>query len=464
MQNAINIIQKYIFFIYFLLFFLVNVFWILGNFPAVMSFDSISQWKMLESGIFESTHPFLHSFLVYILKNLFGSPVAVAVFQSFTHSLLFAGIFVFLEKLKINKYLKLFLIIFSVLSPVYGIYNVTLWKDIIFAQIIVFLGILVYIDIDSKKPLTNPKLLLLISLLSTILPFIRYNGILYIAFVPFLYLLLFHKQYKYIFLLFTSNVAIYLIFTFVVLPAFQYQKLNQNYVNSITKIQILAAVVNDNAPLHPHEIQTINKLINIEDIKSKYNCSAIDYLYIGQNDFNKNVLEDEQYYNDFQNVSLDVIYRNLPSAIGDRFCLFSHLIGLGEPRWQYLFEKNIIQNDIGLYQQPVKFISKLTTNYLTFSEQFPQRIIFWNHLIVLLIYLVAWTLAIVKKNPRVFALISIILLNVPVIFLAGVARDFRYLYMLTLGLPLVIGLIFHMYSKDNLTLSKNEQNHQQINK
>jgi hypothetical protein len=38
------------------------------------------------------------------------------------------------------------------------------------------------------------------------------------------------------------------------------------------------------------------------------------------------------------------------------------------------------------------------------------------------------------------------------------------LYMLTLGLPLVIGLIFHMYSKDNLTLSKNEQNHQQINK
>ena len=76
------------------------------------------------------------------------------------------------------------------------------------------------------------------------------------------------------------------------------------------------------------------------------------------------------------------------------------------------------------------------------SKKYPQRILFWSHWFTLLVYIGFLVNAILKKKKAVLGCLLIILMNVFVLFFIGVARDYRYLYMLQYCLPFIfiIGL------------------------
>jgi hypothetical protein len=115
-----------------------------------MSPDSINQWQQASSGKFNNAHPFLHTLIIFILQRIWNTPASLAILQILLSSVICSLFLNFFIKSKINKYVIFICFIFIISSPVIGIYNVTLWKDILYTQMILYLAYRWIIDYAYK--------------------------------------------------------------------------------------------------------------------------------------------------------------------------------------------------------------------------------------------------------------------------------------------------------------------------
>lgn len=435
-----SIERKRLFIFLFIFYFTFFTIWLLGFTPGVFSTDSLYQWKSIDLYKFDSLIPISHTVIVLLLRKIWNNPIIVVFFQIFISSILLSYI---MYKYKMKYRFNFIFIVFTIISPSFAFYNITIWKDIICTQLILILCLFFYKDFYRVKKNMNILSLLLLSSIIALVSSVRMNTVVYLVLIPLLYLIFKILNFKNFTKMLLFSFFFYFVFTKIPYFFLNIDNSRTSFYRRSNLIQFAASIISGNGFINEKDKMVLEKLMPISEYKNRYRCSAIDYLYLNNNYFDEKYFGDVNYIRQFDKTAINLIFNNLPIVIGDRVCLFSHLVGLGEDRWSYLFVE--VPSDItqiGYSYNGNENVRNILYRYLFWSKKYPQRIFFWSHWFTLLIYIGFFINAVLKRKKAVLGCLLIILMNVFVLFFIGVARDYRYLYMLQYCLPFifVIGL------------------------
>lgn len=182
--------KRYLFWIMLLISFGVYCVWLTAFWPGVASTDSLKIWRAAQiPGMYLRDHPPLNVIFYQYLIGIWNNMAVVPIFQNLCTSLLIAYIFFSFYRWKLPLYILIpgyLLLVFSL--PV-GMYTMTLWKDIPFALLTVFIGFKIsnyYFCARSGNLHISKKEWLVFILLILALGGIRYNGVVYVLLIPFL--------------------------------------------------------------------------------------------------------------------------------------------------------------------------------------------------------------------------------------------------------------------------------------
>lgn len=430
------LIKEKWFFVFFSISFSIYALWLIAFFPGIMTFDSISQWTQSVKGVYDDAHPFFHTMITTSLRLIWDSPAAIALLQITLSSLIisYALNFFIKEGVAIRKVIFAFLIFITI--PSIGIYNITLWKDVFFAQFITILALFFVRNYQNKLSINNINIIL-IALLTILIANMRHNGIIYILFVPLLYISFKLINLKKALLLLSTITLFYLLINILLLNYLHVTNKSGTFLNRITQIQIIGNILSMGLPIGKADANTIEKIMPLEEFRKRYNCSAVDYLLMKDSPFDGNIFTDKDFLKEFDKASNNIIIHNIPNAIADRICLFSHLIGLGDVKWAMLHDNTIMDNPLGIKQVPQNNLRIFFNDYLEWSRKYPEILIFWGHFLYILIYIYYTIKSLLQKKYALLGFIILITINIPVLFIFGAARDFRYLYMIQFALPFV---------------------------
>ena len=169
-----------------IVFLVILIFWIpylINYYPGLMSPDSLSQWGQA-SGVVKLSnhHPIAHTMFIKLfvmIGDLLGNPNYGVALYSFAQmiilDLVFSYLISYMIDKKVNKYIILLFVCFYSLMPVFGIYSVTMWKDILFGAAATLLMLQIYkFTVECEFRLLD-KILLFISIIWTCL--FRTNGL-----------------------------------------------------------------------------------------------------------------------------------------------------------------------------------------------------------------------------------------------------------------------------------------------
>jgi len=413
--------------------------WLYAFYPANLSIDSINQLTQIASGKISNAHPYVFTLFLGIFVKYLGGIASFIFFQILLSSLIAALFAIYFYKKKVNKYLIVATLIFFWLSPAVGIYNVTMWKDVIFSQLIVLLGYvyLRFLDDDSQTNLIYVFLGLSLLIAPT-----RHNGAVYLLLSPLLLFLVKKINWKGLFL---QVVSLGIVFIVITGPVATLSGVNTtSYVDASTslRLQLVAAVMSSNdANITAEETIYFTSIIPKDKYVSGYRCSSIDGLMMAnRSTVDSYFANNNLYQKDFASKSNQLFLKNLPVLMADRTCLVAYQLGFGMKGWYDPFYIGVSSNKMD-YIPRSSFITAPFTDFFYWSIHLPQRVIFWNHALALMFYAAAFVYGIVRKSARIMGFVSIICINVPLLVLVGVSNDYRYLYMLTLGVLFLPGLI-----------------------
>ena len=189
-ERAISFLKekdRYIFFFFVLVSLFFFSLWLLAFYPAIMTADSIGSWEQILKNSFSNWHPYVFTFYIKFLKIFYNSPASIGFFQLIVSSFLGSYIFYFLFNESRKKWTVIFSFFLFIFSVPIGLYNITIWKDIIFAHLVVMWGFIFFFLIKNKINNLSNSYLIILSLLLFFTSTVRHNGIIFLFLIPILF-------------------------------------------------------------------------------------------------------------------------------------------------------------------------------------------------------------------------------------------------------------------------------------
>jgi len=180
---------------------MVNSLFLLAEWPGSLTPDSIEVLRQVRWLKFTNHHPYSYSLGLLGLLNFWDSPLFPIVLQIAAFHLLSAGLFYWLYRNGLNLYLLLPCWLLCICSLPINYLNITLWKDVPFAILMVFwalfLALALYLNILNKQPLQiTAEGYFVLAILFVLLCTIRHNGLVFLPVIPFAIIILFRHQWK----------------------------------------------------------------------------------------------------------------------------------------------------------------------------------------------------------------------------------------------------------------------------
>jgi hypothetical protein len=176
-------------FVLFTLLMAVYLFWILGQWPAFPTNDTLDQLSQIITATFDNHNPFVHTLLLGALYQLDDGLGVVSIIQALLVAALASWTFSYLISIGANKKVTYFCFALFLLSPVIAIYNLQPWRDIAFSWLIVLWVVFVYVNLIEKARSGVPAepsfrqyagMAVLLVLVCTL----RHNGIVFLVVIP----------------------------------------------------------------------------------------------------------------------------------------------------------------------------------------------------------------------------------------------------------------------------------------
>jgi hypothetical protein len=455
------------FFIFFTPLFLYFIVWWLAFYPGTLSPDSLSQWTEAKTGHLSNASPFLYAYLLSWLIKVMDSPAVMGLFQLTLLSALvsFSLNYAVKSGLKII-YATLALALF-IIMPQFGIFNVTIWKDVLYAYS--FLGLLIATFIFFQNPtlLEKRKQLWTYALIIALVPLMRFNGMFVIPLVPLLFFATKGISLKKALMLFLASVIIYGSVNYGLASALSVKKAPL-MVEGIT-VKAVGAIYHMNNPrLTSEEREIFNHIIPEERWRSSYSCQSVDELFYRElsapkklSIFDKGIDPDPEIVRKWRRAVFTASLKNPEALIFDKACLASYLFGVKGTLYKY--ELYIYQPEGAPF--PVEEDSKIPTaknlliKYLRLTSgnssepvlwtTSPKRYIvdkvLWGAWLPTILFFVFLYTSFRRKYWATFSYALLVIANLAATAVLVPAGSFRYIYALYVALPLLP--IFYLLEK-----------------
>ncbi|MBX6353458.1 MAG: hypothetical protein IRZ10_08980 [Thermoflavifilum sp.] len=146
-------------------------------FPAKMTYDSFWQWAQAHHITpYNNWHPILDTWIIEATSKLYNSPASYIVLQIIVMACVVAYALRFLQTMGMPQWLVLTLDFFYALNPAIGILAITMWKDILFAALILFFTTMVAKMVHDPSWLSPWRHVLLLIVVCFLVMNMRQNG------------------------------------------------------------------------------------------------------------------------------------------------------------------------------------------------------------------------------------------------------------------------------------------------
>lgn len=420
-------------------------------FPGNITPDSMWQITQgLNLRNITSHHPVLHtgiiSLTMHIGKWLGNYNTGVAIY-SITQMIIMSGIFsytiYYMAKRNVNIVARIITLIFYAIYPVHALYNMTMWKDILFAGAMLLFTINICEMVQNSEEYFKSKKNLVSLTINMIFVFLlRNNGIyVIILLLPFIIILL-RKYYKKLLIVFSIVILLYISINGPIFKLLNIQKGSTREALSIP-LQQFARVTRDHKDtLTEEDKNSIYKFLPVDNLDELYYEKISDNVKenFSEEAFSNNKLEFIKLW-----VKLGIKY---PRTYIESFLCNSY--GYWYPEaLHWVVSKEIYQSDVEierelqLKQTPIinnSLIDKLAES--TINRNIPVLCMIYSIGFIFWIFLVMLGYNAYKKEYKNC------LIYLPVLFLwltclaSPVYCEFRYIYSLFTCIPVLIGINF----------------------
>lgn len=248
-------------------------------YPGMLTYDSVDQIKQALHGITSNHHPFWHTIIIKgVLKvglRLFGDINAAIALYSVCQLMFLAGAVAFsLMTLYTAGVKKLYIFMcglpFAVL-PYHIVYSVTMWKDVVFGVATLLFVVFFF---RSLNRIGNQVInLVFLFFFAVLFGLWRSNAWLALVGSAVLFLFFLRKEHKKILLVVAAAVLVSWVMRSPVLSALDVKQ--PDFVESLSiPVQQVARVVVDDGYISEEDRQTLNKIMDVDEVKDLY----LDYL------------------------------------------------------------------------------------------------------------------------------------------------------------------------------------------
>lgn len=421
-------------------------------YPAIMSSDSLEQWRQILNFDFDDWHPAFHSLAQYLITQLWHSAAAVSLAQILFTTGVFAYGMHTLKQQGAPKYLLFFLTLLFAIHPLHGAYSITLWKDIPFSVSLLWLSILlVRIATTEGRWLKRWQNLLLLTVVLTLTFFFRHNG-----FAPVLATLLglFILYLRRFLQTAAVTMALIGIILFIRGPLFQKLEVKTDPPRHALPGYIypmaghIAAVIKHKGEIKEKEWQFLRRIHSPYQWRRRYDPYQLSYL-MDYSSLGFIVKNKERFFKVWQNI----LQRN-PKIVWQHTLKTGSLVWrITEPVQSYFFGICYSRpgNQLGLYRPSELPKTRRFLNRLIQDIQGPNvRWLFvrpaLNLYLALFFALLLWLRTL---KLRLLLPVLPLLANSLGIFVAAPVQDTRFMYAAFLLMPLMIAYFFITYPRAN---------------
>lgn len=256
-----------------------------GNYPGVMTVDSLNQYGQIIGELpMSNHHPWVHTQLIRVFwlagMALTGDPITGLGLFTIFQMLVMAGIFAYLMdtfvRIRVRKGICLAVLACYALLPYNALYMVTMWKDILFSGMVLLYSTVLFRFVTGTFPVTARTYLL--CLLSGIcMCLLRSNGFYaFLLTLPFL-LFSFRRAWKKQLLL---NLLILLSVLTVKGPVMNTcQVASPDFVEALSiPIQLAARVYADGETVSETDNEMWNRIVDTSQIAQTYESFCSDHM------------------------------------------------------------------------------------------------------------------------------------------------------------------------------------------
>ena len=145
-------------------------------YPGIMTYDGNFQWDEVQSNSITNIHPFFSTYFLFLLSKLHNTTVTAILYQILLFSLAWGYLCQSIKCSRKQEYLKYLVTLIVGLTPLISIYQITLWKDIMYTSYLFCIGIMLFNF--SKRNYSSSKISYAIFGILCVLVFsYRFNGI-----------------------------------------------------------------------------------------------------------------------------------------------------------------------------------------------------------------------------------------------------------------------------------------------
>ncbi len=408
--------------------------------PGFLTSDSISQIGQIISGNYNNHHPIAHTLVEFvpfklgmlIFNNATIATSMITITQMIIMSAIFSYLIKFLYERNINKKILMIIFCYYAILPMNVLYSLVLWKDVIFAGIILLLTIELVKMLEYKK-ITIEKMVRLgtICLLSMLF---RHNAFYMMILLAFILIIAFRKQLKYIL---PTFIIVFSIYYLINIPLFN--ALNINRSESIEYIAIplqqLGRISYKDGSISDEEKKELAKVISVENMKKLYDPKFTDCIKFDESfkaDYlNKHKLE-------FLKIYINIISKN-------KIIAFESYLTSTLGYWYPNIDHWTIMNDFEYNTYGIKridILSKDKKDYITkllVTKSVPLYNFIWS--IGLYVWLVIFSIGYCvykKENKKLIVYVPVFGIWLSLLVAAPTFAEFRYMYSFVTTLPILI--------------------------
>ena len=438
--------NKKVFFFSWILIIICWIPYLIKYYPGVMTPDSILQAGQAIVYGLNSHHPMFHTLIIKVCLTIgncindYNLGVAIySIMQMLAMSSIFAYTILYMYKKNLPQKFYIIVLVFFAIYPVFGIYSITMWKDILFAGAMLLYTIqVVELIHNTDKYIYSIKcnIVFIISVLLVVL--LRNNGIYAIVLSIPIMIMALKKYWKRLCIIYILPIVVYSIFNSFCYNIIHANKGNVAEAFSVPMQQIARVVKYHKNELTNEEKDKINIYIPVEDVESLYDSRISDPI---KNTFNSIAFKENKM--SFFKLWFD-LFKKYPRDYIESFLYNSY--GYWYPDTIYwIYATGIGNNDFGIEQtglKDLKLLDKLTEyrNIPVISMIYSIGFAFFIILFVI-VYLIYE-----KKYKYILSFITIIALWITTLA-SPVYCEYRYIFSIFTCLPILISTI--MINKEN---------------
>ena len=466
-ENTKEIIKKISFYI---IPFSILMFIFFSFYPGIFTYDGNVQWEQVVSGYLDNGHPFLSTYIQYLLSFIWNNNSVLLIFQILVLTIIWGSILNTLYDKKNYKKLIIYTILF-IMCPIISLYAITTWKDILYSYYLLALVYYLYIGLNNNFKYNKFQYFTIGFLLFSIFNY-RFNGkIVAILLLGLFYILIFRNKkkanFKTSYILLVSFILLNLL---LVIPKnYHINRTKKHNSENIIQTENVDLPILDSymtwmmgAHLYrdyisEEDLEFLNKCVDLDEWKKEYSPFLINGVSFIEKRDTKYQMEN---IDKFRKIFIKYSLRH-------PFTIIGHYVKADALLWSPIPIGYVYHYDFKFWEvnysfevldtSKIKWFNKIYEKFTTLSLKRPVRVWFYQPAFMMYLSIIlCFILVKALKNKKLWLILAPMLANIISLIPINLAQDLRYVYInyLTISFVLLLVCLNFKTIKENLKKTK----------